>query len=243
MPYLLILGARSDIARAVSHTFARKGFNLCLAARKYEEADRDAKDLEIRYRISVMTREFDALDFEGHESWYTTLPEKPLGVLCAVGYLGNQKKGETDLTEAKKIMETNYLGCVSLLNVIANDFEERKAGFIIGISSVAGDRGRQSNYFYGSSKAAFTAYLSGLRNRLCRVNVRVITVKPGFVRTGMTEDLELPAMLTSSPEEVARDILSAFEKGKDVIYTKWYWKYIMAVIKIIPEKIFKKLNL
>ncbi len=243
MSYLLILGARSDIARAVSHMFARKGFNLCLAARKYEEADRDAKDLEIRYRISVMTREFDALDFEGHESWYTALPEKPLGVLCAVGYLGNQKKGETDLTEAKKIMETNYLGCVSLLNVIANDFEERKAGFIIGISSVAGDRGRQSNYFYGSSKAAFTAYLSGLRNRLCRVNVRVITVKPGFVRTGMTEDLELPAMLTSSPEEVARDILSAFEKGKDVIYTKWYWKYIMAVVKIIPEKIFKKLNL
>ncbi len=243
MPYLLILGARSDIARAVSHRFARKGLNLCLAARRYEEADRDAKDLEIRYRIRVMTREFDALDFEGHESWYAGLPEKPLGVLCAVGFLGNQKKGETNLTEAKKIMETNYLGCVSILNVIANDFEERKAGFIIGISSVAGDRGRQSNYFYGSSKAAFTAYLSGLRNRLCRVNVRVITVKPGFVRTGMTEDLELPAMLTSSPEEVARDILSAFEKGKDVIYTKWYWKYIMAVIKIIPEKIFKKLNL
>jgi len=243
MSYLLILGARSDIARAVSHMFARKGFNLCLAARRYEEADRDAKDLEIRYRISVMTREFDALDFEGHESWYTALPGKPLGVLCAVGYLGNQKKGETDLTEAKKIMETNYLGCVSILNVIANDFEEKKAGFIIGISSVAGDRGRQSNYLYGSSKAAFTAYLAGLRNRLCRVNVRVITVKPGFVRTGMTEDLELPAMLTSSPEEVARDILSAFEKEKDVIYTKWYWKYIMAVIKIIPEKIFKKLNL
>lgn len=243
MPYLLILGARSDIARAVSHMFARKGFNLCLAARKYEEADRDAKDLEIRYRISVMTREFDALDFEGHESWYTALPEKPLGVLCAVGYLGNQKKGETDLTEAKKIMETNYLGCVSILNVIANDFEERKAGFIIGISSVAGDRGRQSNYFYGSSKAAFTAYLSGLRNRLCRVNVRVITVKPGFVRTGMTENLELPAILTASPEEVARDILSAWKKGKDVIYTKWFWKYIMAIIKILPEKIFKKLNL
>jgi decaprenylphospho-beta-D-erythro-pentofuranosid-2-ulose 2-reductase len=243
MGYLLILGARSDIARAVAHVFARKGFNLYLAARRYEEADADRTDFEIRYRIKVATMEFDALNFEGHESWYKALPEKPSGVVCAIGYLGDQKKAERNPKEARRIIDTNYSGCVSVLDTIANDFEVRKAGFIIGISSVAGDRGRQSNYFYGSSKAAFSAYLSGLRNRLCRANVRVITVKPGFVRTSMTEDMDLPSVLTASAEEVAWDIFSAWKEGKDVIYTKWYWKYIMFGIRNIPERIFKKLSL
>jgi decaprenylphospho-beta-D-erythro-pentofuranosid-2-ulose 2-reductase len=243
MASLLVLGAKSDIARAVAHRFARSGFDLLLAARKYEDAEADARDMEIRFRIQVRTLEFDALDFGSHQAFYEGLKEKPSGVICAVGYLGDQKKAEHDFAEARRITETNYSGCVSVLSVIADDFEKRKEGFIIGISSAAGERGRQSNYFYGSAKAAFTSYLSGLRNRLFKSHVMVITVKPGFVRTAMTEDMELPAALTASPEEVANDIFNAWKKGKDVAYSKWYWKYIMFIVRNIPEKLFKKLSL
>jgi hypothetical protein len=129
------------------------------------------------------------------------------------------------------------------LNIIANDFEQRRSGVIIGVSSVAGDRGRGSNYMYGSAKAGFTAYLSGLRNRLAKSNVHVITVKPGFVRTRMTEGLPLPGPVTAKPEQVARDVFKAYRGRRNEVYTLWMWRYIMLVIKLIPEAIFKRLNL
>jgi decaprenylphospho-beta-D-erythro-pentofuranosid-2-ulose 2-reductase len=116
-------------------------------------------------------------------------------------------------------------------------------GRIIGVSSVAGERGRQSNYFYGSAKAGFTAYLSGLRNRLFPACVQVLTVHPGFVTTAMTQNMKLPAILTAHPDEVAEDILRAVNKGRDVIYTKWFWRYIMCLIRLIPENLFKRLAL
>ena len=166
-----------------------------------------------------------------------------MGVVCAFGYLGDNEEAKSDFIEARKIMETNYIGCVSILNIIANDFEKRKRGFIIGISSVAGDRGRQSNYYYGSAKAGFTAYLSGLRNRLHRSGINVLTVKPGFVRTQMTEGMELPPLLTAHPEKTARDIYKSWKKGKMTLYTKWFWRHIMLIIKYIPETIFKRMSL
>jgi len=140
-------------------------------------------------------------------------------------------------------MDTNYTGVVSLFNIIANDFEKRKSGFIVGISSVAGDRGRKSNYIYGSAKAAFTAYLSGLRNRLYDAQVHVLTVKPGFVSTKMTEGMDLPEKLTAQPEEVAEDIYKAQQKGKNVLYTKWIWRWMMLIIRSIPEFQFKKMSI
>ena len=243
MNWLLILGARSDIAKAVAHKFAKNGFNVYLAARNHQELGRDVRDVEIRYHVKAQAVEFDALDYAGHQDFYEDLQEKPLGVVCAVGYLGNQKKAELDFNEADKIIRANYSGCVSILSVIANDLEKRKKGFIIGISSVAGDRGRQSNYYYGSAKAGFSAFLSGLRNRLSRSNVAVITVKPGFVDTKMTEGMDLPPFLTSQPNEAAEDIYRAWEKRKDVVYTKWFWRWIMLAIKSIPEWIFKKMKL
>lgn len=139
-------------------------------------------------------------------------------------------------------MGTNYTGVVSLINIIANDFERRRSGFIVGISSVAGDRGRKSNYLYGSAKAAFTAYLSGLRNRLYEAQVHVLTVKPGFVATKMTEGMDLPEKLTAQPDEVASDIFQAQQKGKNVLYTKWIWRWVMMVIKMIPEWKFKGMS-
>ncbi len=243
MAWLLILGAKSDIAKAVAHKFGKNGFNLYLAARDHDELESDVNDLVIRYRIKAEAVEFNALNLDSHREFYYSLKEKPLGVICAVGYLGDQKKAEQDFAEAKKIIDTNYTGCASIFNIIANDFKERREGFIIGISSAAGGRGRQSNYFYGSAKAALTAYLSGLRNRLSRSNVQVVTIKPGFVNTKMTEGMRLPPLLVSQPEEVAGDIFNAYRKKKDMVYTKWFWKWIMAIIKNIPERIFKKMGL
>jgi short-subunit dehydrogenase len=140
-------------------------------------------------------------------------------------------------------METNYIGLALLLGQFANDFEKRGHGCIIGISSVAGDRGRKTNYIYGSAKAGFTAFLSGLRNRLYGFGVRVMTVKPGFVRTTMTEKMDLFEKLTATPEQVAQDVYKAYTKGKDVLYTLWFWRWIMLAINNIPEFIFKRLSL
>lgn len=241
--HLLILGASSDIAKALAKEYARKGYSLYLAGRNTEELQKNAGDLSIRFNIEAKASFFNILDFESHKAFYSSLTPKPDGVACVVGYLGNQEQAGKDFKETKKIIDTNYTGCVSILNVISNDFEARKHGFIIGISSVAGDRGRASNYTYGSSKAALTTYLSGLRSRLTKSDVHVLTVKPGFVITKMTENLSLPRVLTASTEEVAKDIFNAQQKNKEVIYTRWYWKIIMFLITIIPEKMFKKLKL
>lgn len=241
--WLLVLGAKSDIARAIAHRFAKEGFNIYLAARASAECSADAQDIALRYKVKAIAVEFDALDYQSHIGFYNSLPEKPTGVLCAVGYLGSQKTAETDWAEAKKIIDSNYTGCISILNIISNDFEQRGMGFIIGISSVAGDRGRRSNYLYGSAKAGLTTYLSGLRNRLSGAGVHVMTVKPGFVATKMTEGMPLPKPLTASPEEVAECVLRGFRKKKDVVYAKWFWRWVMLIIRHIPERIFKKMNL
>lgn len=241
--YLLVLGASSDIAKAVVYEYAKEGYDLYLAGRNMEELKKDASDILIQFNIQAIPLYFDVLDYNSHQRFYNSLIPSPEGVICAIGYLGNQEKSQTDFIETKKIIDTNFTGCVSILNITANDFALKKQGFIIGISSVAGDRGRGSNYTYGSSKAALTAYLSGLRCRLAKSNVHVLTVIPGFVATKMTEDLNLPKGFTARPKEVAKDIIKAQILKKDVIYTKWFWQIIMFVIKTIPEKLYKNLKL
>jgi decaprenylphospho-beta-D-erythro-pentofuranosid-2-ulose 2-reductase len=243
MDYILIIGAKSDIAKAVANKYAENGYNLYLAARKSSELQNFANDIKIRNQKDVKCIDFDVLDYNSHQNFYNSLEEKPIGVISVVGYLGEQEKAQNDFEESQKIMDTNYTGVVSVLNIVANDFEKNKNGFIVGISSVAGVRGRKSNFIYGSAKAAFTTYLSGLRNRLFRSNVHVLTVKPGFVATKMTEGLDLPKKLTAQPKEVANDIFKAQQKVKNVIYTKWFWRYIMLIIKNIPEFQFKKMSL
>ena len=242
MSYLLIIGARSDIARACAREYAKNGYDLYLAARNADELSAFARDVTTRTQQSVKLLELDILDYQSHQRFYDSMEEKPLGVISAVGYLGKQEQAQGDFEEAQKIMGTNYTGVVSLINIIANDFERRRSGFIVGISSVAGDRGRKSNYLYGSAKAAFTAYLSGLRNRLYEAQVHVLTVKPGFVATKMTEGMDLPEKLTAQPDEVASDIFQAQQNGKNVLYTKWIWRWVMMVIKMIPEWKFKGMS-
>jgi decaprenylphospho-beta-D-erythro-pentofuranosid-2-ulose 2-reductase len=243
MSYVLIVGAKSDIAKATAREYAKNGYDLYLAARNTGELAEFANDITVRTAKKVKLVELDILNYKSHQVFYDNLDEKPLGVISAVGYLGDQVKAQSDFTEAQKIIDTNYTGVVSLFNIIANDFEMRKSGFIVGISSVAGDRGRKSNYVYGSAKASLTAYLSGLRNRLYDAQVHVLTVKPGFVATKMTEGMDLPDKLTAQPEEVASDIYKAQQKNRNVLYTKWIWKYVMLIIKMIPEWKFKGMSI
>lgn len=243
MSYILIIGAKSDIAKATAREYAKHGYDLYLAARNSVELEEFANDVTQRTQRAIKIVDLDILDYKSHQVFYDNLQEKPLGVISAVGYLGEQKKAQSNFEEAKQIMDTNYTGVVSLLNIIADDFEKRKSGFIVGISSVAGDRGRKSNYIYGSAKAALSAYLSGLRNRLYDANVHVMTLKPGFVATKMAEGMDLPEKLTAQPEAVAEDIYKAQQKGKNVIYSKWIWRYIMIIIEMIPEWKFKGMSI
>ena len=241
---LLILGGNSDIGFAVASEFAQKGrANIILASRDMKALEKKARDIEIRYQIRAWATYFDATDYGSHTGFYKNLEPKPNGVIVAFGYGGEQKKAEHSFQEARKIIETNYMGAVSILEIIADDFSRRKSGFIIVISSVAGERGRQSNYIYGSAKGALTVYLSGLRNRLYRRNVHVMTVVPGFVRTKMTQHLDLPERLVSRADVVAHDIYKAHLKGKDIVYTRYLWMLIMLLVKVIPEKVFKRLRL
>jgi len=243
MNQLLIIGAKSDMAKAIAHVYANNQTNLCLCARNISELELFANDIRIRYHVEVTLQELDLTDTASHKSFYDALEPKPNGVVVAAGYMVEQSKAQEDLDETLQTINVNFTGAVSLLNIIANDFEQRGEGFIIGISSVAGDRGRKANYIYGAAKAGFTTYLSGLRNRLYESNVHVMTVKPGFVNTKMTAGLNLPEKLTAEPSEVAEDIFNAQQKGQDILYTKWIWRYVMLIIKHIPEFVFKKMSI
>jgi len=240
---VLIIGAKSDIAKELARIYAKKNYDLILAGRNIHELEEFSNDIKIRSTQNVILKEFDITDFDSHEKFYNSLDEKPLGVIVVAGYMKEQKIVQKDWNETLNTINVNYTGAVSILNIIANDFEDRKYGFIVGISSVAGDRGRKVNYIYGSAKAGFTAYLSGLRNRLYDNDVHVLTVKPGFVYTKMTKNMDLPEKLTATPNEVAEDIFKAQQKKKDILYTKWIWRYIMCVIRHIPETIFKRMSI
>jgi decaprenylphospho-beta-D-erythro-pentofuranosid-2-ulose 2-reductase len=243
MNYVLIIGAKSDIAKACARIYAENGYNLYLAGRDINVLNDFANDLRIRSNVKVVLKEFNIIDFGTHTQFYDDLDDKPLGTIVVSGYMAEQSEAEQDWEIALNTINVNFTGAVSILNIISNDYEIRKEGFIIGVSSVAGDRGRKANYIYGSSKSAFSTYLSGLRNRLHKCGVDVLTVKPGFVTTKMTKGMELPPKLTVSPEIVAIDIFNAQQKGKDILYTKWVWKYIMLILKHIPEFIFKKMSI
>lgn len=242
---LLVLGAKSDIAQEAAGEFARNNFDVVLAARNSSDSSLAAakSDLEIRFNVRVFTVEFDAEDFAAHEEFYENLPAAPDVVLCAFGYLGEQAKAEKDWTETARIINANYTGAVSILNVAANDFEARGAGCIIGISSVAGERGRASNYIYGSAKGGLSVFLDGLRHRLSRANVNVLSVKPGFVETKMTDGMDLPKPLTAKPENLAKAIFNAYRREKSTIYYLPAWRFIMLAIRNAPQFIFHKTKL
>lgn len=241
---LLLLGANSDIAKSTLTPFAKDGYNIQLALRYSDRLKREKDDLVIRHEIEVSLHDFDLLDLDSHAEFMRGLDPLPDVVILAAGVLGDQETAEGDRSERNLILMSNFNGAVSILSEIANAMEKRGSGTIVGISSVAGDRGRASNYYYGAAKAGLTAYLSGLRNRLNKKGITVITINPGFVKTKMTHDLKLPPLITAKPDQVGRAIYKAVRKKRGtVIYTLGVWRYIMLVIKLIPERIFQKLSL
>lgn len=240
---VLILGARSDIARALARKFAALGHPIQLAARCTDALAGDKADLELRHRVKVTLHAFDALATASHAAFTEGLPELPDIAVCAVGYMGEQANSERDVAAAIHVMRTNYEGPASILAQLANRFAERGSGTLVGISSVAGERGRAANYIYGSAKAGLTAYLSGLRNRLAKRNVHVVTVLPGFVATQATQGMRLPALLTARPEEVASAIAEAVARRRNVIYVRPTWRVLMSAIRNIPEGVFKRMNI
>lgn len=245
MSTTLILGAGSDIALATADALAARGHNLVLAGRDTEALDREADNLSLRHGVGVQAVAFDVLD-EGYGAFWDGLDPQPDGVVCAIGHLGDESHAQADPEEARRTLETNFNGVVAILDEAARRFAAAGTGFIIALSSVAGDRGRASNYHYGAAKAGLTTYLSGLRNRFATEGphgVRVITVKPGFVATRMTAGMDLPARLTATPEQAARDMVRALEGRRDVVYIRWFWRWIMAIITHLPEPLFKRTRL
>ena len=241
---LLLVGGTSDMGRATALHYAQAGWRVMLAARDIDRARRNADDIALRGGAPVSLHRLDILDSEAFPAFADGLPALPDTVVCVVGELGDQVRAQTDPGHATSLLRTNFEGPAQLLSIFAERFLARGSGTLVGVSSVAGDRGRGSNYFYGAAKAGFTAFLSGLRNRLASSGIRVVTVKPGFVRTRMTAGMKLPPLLTGEPDEVARAIFAAAERGRgDVIYVRPVWRVVMTVITLIPERLFKRLRL
>ena len=240
---VLILGAGSDIAMSTACFFAKAGYNMQLAARKVNSLNQYKSDLEQKYQINVTLHEFDALKINSHVHFANSLPKLPNIIVCAVGSMGEQKKNERDIEMASNIIRSNFEGPASIFLIFANLFEQRGSGTLVGISSVAGERGRAKNYVYGSSKAGFTVFLSGLRNRLAMRGVHVVTVLPGFVATKMTNNIRLPKKITAQPDQVGRAIFNAVKKKTNIVYVSPIWRILMMIIRNIPEQIFKKMRL
>lgn len=240
---ILIIGAKSQIANAIAYKFAANDFNILLASRDSSDLVNLQQDLSIKFNIDVKLYALDILDVEYFSTFIDNMDVLPDIVICAVGYIGDQIISQADQQQGLLVLRSNFEGPVLFLEMIANQFTNRGHGTIIGISSVAGERGRQSNYFYGSAKAGLTSYLSGLRNRLSDQNIHVITIIPGYVNTKMIKGMSLPKFLISEPEELAKKIYDAVQKNKDVVYSSLKWHAIMSLIKLIPERAFKKLKL
>jgi len=242
---VLILGATSGIGKAVARRWAIEKADLILAARDTAEAERTAADLRVRYGAKARVVEFDALKFDSFEQFangFFSDGSHLAGVVLCYGYMTDQLEAQRCPDAARKTVETNYTSPMLLLEQFAAQFEKARSGFICAISSVAGDRGRQSNYIYGSSKAALNTYLEGLRVRLFKSGVHVVAVKPGFVDTAMTWGL--PGLfLVAKPEKVADDMWKAVRHRRGAIYTPWFWRYIMLIIRMIPNFIFKRMKL
>lgn len=254
----LILGAGSVVAEALASRLARDGWNLVLAGRHPPALEPMASDLSLRFQIEAAPLEFDAVDLAGHSS----LAERVVSacghvdlVVCVFGYLGDQQVVRHETEEMERTLSTNFTGAAVVLAHLANYLEGRQtrseAGGtrgparrlgIIAITSVAGDRGRQSNYTYGAAKGGLSLFLQGLRNRLARSDVHVLTVKPGFIDTPMTEGMD-GLFLVASPDRVAGDILHGYARGRDVLYTPWFWRWILLLIRLVPERFFKRLSL
>ncbi|MGH2494053.1 MAG: SDR family oxidoreductase [Ktedonobacteraceae bacterium] len=242
---ILIIGATSAIAHETAKCFAKDGAELFLVGRSSEKLEAVQNDLKVRGAKRAESYVLDISQLDRHQEMIEAAIESLDGLdmaLIAHGTLSDQRLSQENVTKTLEEFTTNCTSVISLLTLLANYFEPRKHGCIAVISSVAGDRGRQSNYVYGAAKGALTVFLQGLRGRLAKSGVAVVTIKPGFVDTPMTASIR-KGPLFASPRKVGQGIYHAMLKGKEVVYLPWFWRPIMLIVKSIPEPVFKKLSI
>ena len=241
---MIVIGSNSDVAIAFVEKVLKEGKRfpmVYLFTSNIEKTKKLALHFYAKYEQKCEIVHFD-LTKENDYSLISHIDSELL--FCAAGYLGkNSEDGLYDDWTTKQIVEVNYSKLIVLINHFAQKFEAKGSGTIIGLSSVAGERGRQSNFIYGSAKAGFTAYLAGLRNYLFHKKVHVMTVIPGFMDTQMTADIETPKPLTAQPDQAANIIYKAYVKKKNVVYVTFLWWGIMMIIRNVPEFIFKKMKM
>lgn len=239
---VLILGARSDIGLALAHRFAAEGRAIQLAARDLDALQADQQNISLRHGVPVTKHRFDALAFDQIDAFFDSLPDMPGIVISVVGYLGDQSDTEQDPAKARLTVDTNFTGPTIALERAARRLVQlNEDTAIVGVSSIAGDRGRTTNYWYGAAKAGFSTALSGLRQKYARTTVHVMTAKPGFVATRMTEHMDLPSALTATPEAIADGIVRGLKKRRRIV-TPFQWRIIMAIIKAMPESVFERMK-
>jgi short-subunit dehydrogenase len=242
---VLVVGATSAIAAETARIYAARGARLFLAARHPDRLAAVAADLRVRGAGAVETAVLDATDHRRCEEVIEAAWAAFGGLdvaLIAHGVLPDQARCQTSVAEALRSIDVNFGSVIALLTPLANRFEATRAGCIAVISSVAGDRGRQSNYVYGSAKGGLDRFMQGLRNRLHPAGVSVVTLKPGFVDTPMTAALPKNPLF-ASPRRVGRAIHRAVETHRNVVYIPWFWRPIMCLIGALPESVFKRLRL
>jgi len=246
MRKVLIIGATSAIAEAAARSFAARGDALFLVARNAEHLRAVVADLNIRGAARADSATLDVTDFAAHEA-VIEKAERDLGgieiALIAHGTLSDQAQCEQSVDVMRREFDVNALSTLALLTALAGRMEARRNGTLAMISSVAGDRGRQSNYVYGAAKAAVSTFLGGLRQRLAKSGVTVLTIKPGFVDTPMTAAIANKGALWAQPDRVAAGIVQAIDRRRNIVYLPWFWRWIMLVIRHIPEPLFKRLKL
>jgi decaprenylphospho-beta-D-erythro-pentofuranosid-2-ulose 2-reductase len=244
MNRVLILGATSPIARALAMRYALDGARLYLAARDADEARRVAEDVSVRAGVHALHGTFDASDFAAHDEFIRRAANELGGldgVVVCFGTLGNEDAAQTDADAALATLHQNFTGAVSLVTLATRHLEQQRSGSIVVIGSVAGDRGRARNYVYGSAKGALALFAQGLRGRLAKSGVHVMTVKLGTVDTRMTWGRE-GALLSISPVKAADAIYAALRRRAEVVYVPWFWRFIMDGIRLIPESRFKRVS-
>jgi len=234
---VLILGANSDVAKQCIKQYIEKGFSVIAASRNIQSLEEFVQQSNLQSKVTVLS--FDSVDFDSHQKFYDALPLKPHIVVYAAGFLVDNEKALRDFKGTQQMMLVNYMGAVSILNIIATDQDNKNLERIIGLSSLSGVRGRKSNFVYGSTKAAFTTYLAGLRQELAQRNITVNVLVSGYINTKINAGLDLNKNLMMEPDYVARHIVNA--GSFFTIVPNFKWKLIYFILKILPESLVAKL--
>ena len=234
MSWLLLIGGNSEIGFATAKIFASNGYNIHLASRNMEQLNLKKETIKKSFNVECEVSNLDLFNLDSIKNFVNQNQINPKVIMIAAGFLENPEKSY------EKIIKINHLNLIEIIeNLILKNLDKNILSSIIGISSIAGEKGKKKNNIYSSSKAGFSNYLDGLRQRLYKENINVITIKPGYVRTKMIKSLNLPKALVSTPEKVGKIIFKSYKKKKAIVYAPYYWKLVMFIYKLVPELIFK----